>query len=77
MDPRIVIDPGVHFAKPCVAGTRIPVEAIIELIEAGLSFDQIRKDYYPDLTEEDLKACVRFARNVLAAEEIHLSPSPS
>ena len=52
MEPRITIDPGVHFAKPCVAGTRIPVEAVIELVEAGLSFDQIRKDYYPDLTEE-------------------------
>ncbi len=77
MEPRITIDPGVHFAKPCVTGTRIPVEAVIELVEAGLSFDQIRKDYYPDLTEEDLKACVRFVRKVLAAEEIHLSSSVS
>jgi uncharacterized protein (DUF433 family) len=69
MEPRITVDPGVHFAKPCVAGTRIPVEAVIELVEAGLSFDQIRKGYYPDLTEEDLKACVRFARKVLAVRE--------
>ena len=72
MEPRIAIDPTVHFGKPCVAGTRITVESVIEVIEAGLSFEQIRKDYFPDLTDEDLKACLRFARNVLLAEEINL-----
>jgi len=77
MEPRIAIDPAIHFGKPCVAGTRITVEAVIELIEAGLSFEQIRKDYHPELTDQDLKACVRFARNVLAAEEIHLEQVPS
>jgi len=72
MEPRIAVDPEVHFGKPCVAGTRITVESVIESIEAGLSFEQIRRDYHPDLTDDDLKACLRFARNVMGAEEIHL-----
>jgi uncharacterized protein (DUF433 family) len=35
---RIVIDPKVHFGKPCVAGTRIPVEEALGLIQEGISF---------------------------------------
>ncbi len=35
-------------------------------------FEQIRRDYHPDLTDDDLKACLRFVRNVMGAEEIHL-----
>lgn len=73
MDARIEINPNVHFGKPCVAGTRIPVEAVMELIEEGLSFADIIKDYYPDLTPDDLRACVRFARNLLASEEIKIA----
>lgn len=73
MDTRIEINPAVHFSKPCVAGTRIPVEAVMERVETGIGFDEIRRDYYPDATVDDLRACVRFARNVLAAEEIHVA----
>jgi uncharacterized protein (DUF433 family) len=77
MEARIAIDPVVHFGKPCVAGTRITVESVMELLESGLSLDQIKQDYYPELSAEDLRACVKFARNVLAAEEIHLERAGS
>jgi len=77
MESRIAIDPEVHFGKPCVAGTRITVESVMELLESGMSLEQIRKDYYPELGPEDLKACIRFARDVLAAEEIHLEKAGS
>ena len=45
---RIEIDPNIHFGKPCVAGTRIPVMDVLELVREGLSFDQIIRDYYPE-----------------------------
>ena len=54
---RIVVDPKIHFGKPCIAGTRIPVEDVLELINAGLTFDEIIRDYYPDLTVEDFQTC--------------------
>ena len=73
MAAEIEVNPNVHFGKPCVAGTRIPVEAVKELIEEGLSFSEILKDYYPDLTADHLRACVRFARKLLNAEEIHVA----
>jgi uncharacterized protein (DUF433 family) len=53
---RITVNPQVHFGKPCVAGTRIPVQNVLELLNEGLSFDEIIQDYYPDLAVEDIYA---------------------
>jgi len=69
---RIVLDPEVHFGKPCVKGTRIPVENVLELVQEDISFKRITKDYSPDLTVEDVKACVRYATDIVQSEEIHL-----
>jgi uncharacterized protein (DUF433 family) len=70
---RIQIDPGIHFGKPCVVGTRIPVMDVLELIREGLSFEQITHDYYPDLQVEDLRACVQYAMEVVASEDLHVT----
>jgi uncharacterized protein (DUF433 family) len=45
---RIQVNPEVHFGKPCVNGTRIPVQSVLELVRDGLSPDVILKDFYPD-----------------------------
>jgi uncharacterized protein (DUF433 family) len=70
---RIEVNPNIHFGKPCVAGTRIPVLSVLELVSEGITFDEIIKDYYPDLQVEDIRACVRYAIDVLAAEDIHIT----
>jgi len=70
---RIVIDPQVHFGKPCVRGTRIPVEAVLELVQEGIPFAEIVENYYPDLTVQDVKACAAYATRLVRAEEVHLS----
>ena len=72
-DYRIVIDPQIHFGQPCVAGTRIPVYCVLELVQAGIPFDEIVGDYYPDLTVEDVAACVEYATELVKSEEIHLA----
>jgi uncharacterized protein (DUF433 family) len=77
MTARIAVNPNIHFGKPCVAGTRIKVEDVMELIEEGIPFAEIITSHYPDLTLDDLRACVRFARNLLAAEEIHVAAQPA
>jgi uncharacterized protein (DUF433 family) len=38
-------------------------------------FAQLR-DYYPDLEPEDLRACIQYAIDVVAAEEIHVATTP-
>ena len=68
---RIVIDPKIYGGKPCIRGTRITVTMILELIEDGLTFQQIIADYYPQLSEQDIKACLEYARAVVEGEDIH------
>jgi uncharacterized protein (DUF433 family) len=71
----IVVNPEIHFGQPCVAGTRVPVHTVLELVQAGVPFDRIVGDYYPDLTADDVRACVQYAIDLIKAEEIHLNPS--
>jgi len=69
---RIVIDSRIHFGKPYIAGTRIPVENVLELIQEDIPFDRIIESYYPDLQIEDVKACARYATDLVRSEEIHI-----
>jgi len=70
---RIAISPDIHFGKPCVTGTRITVQNVLELVGEGLSFTEISRDYYPELADEDIRACLRYATALVAAEDIHLA----
>ena len=72
---RIVIDSTVHSGQPCVKGTRIPVYCVLELVQDGIPFQEIVERYYPDLTVEDVKACVEYATALVKAEEIHVAAS--
>ncbi len=72
MTERIEVHPNVHFGKPCVAGTRIQVFDVMELLSQGLSFRDILTDYYPDLEPEDIRACLRYAMELVAVEEVHV-----
>lgn len=69
---RIIIDQKVHFGRPCIAGTRIPVYCVLELVQAGASFDEIVSKYYPDITLDDVRACVQYAVELIKAEEVHV-----
>ena len=62
---RIVIDPKIYDGKPCIRGTRITVTMILELLEDGITFQQVVKDHYPQLTADDIKACLQYARAAL------------
>lgn len=72
----ITVNPLVHFGQPFIAGTRITVANVLELIEAGVSLNEITNEYYPDITVAQVKACVRYAIEVIQNEEIHLTPAP-
>jgi uncharacterized protein (DUF433 family) len=73
MIDRITVDPGIHFGKPCIAGTRITVQSVLEPLSEGHAFKQIVEDYYPDLTVEDIRACISYAIALISAEDIHLT----
>lgn len=65
---RIEVNPGVRSGKPCVKGTRITVYDVLEYLAGGMSEDKILADF-PDLTRDDIRACLSFA----AARERRLS----
>jgi len=65
---RIEINPKVLCGKPVIKGTRISVELILEKIASGCSFNEIMYDY--DITEDDIKAAVTYAYELVANEEI-------
>jgi len=69
---RIQVSPEIHFGKPCVAGTRIPVQAVLELVREAIPFESIIRDYYPDLEREDIQACIQYAIDVVQTEDIHV-----
>lgn len=62
MDYRdyITIDPNKRGGKPCVRGLRITVYEVLEYLASDMTEDQILEDF-PDLTRNDLKACIAFA----------------
>ena len=69
-----LVDQACHL--PCVAGTRVPVQSVLEPLREGLTFSEIIRDYYPDLEPADIRACIQYAIDVLAVEDIHLATTP-
>lgn len=57
---RISTDPSIMGGKPCVAGTRIPVDILLDYLGSGQTITQVL-DGYPALTEDDVLAAIRFA----------------
>jgi uncharacterized protein (DUF433 family) len=66
---RIIVDPAVLSGKPVVKGTGLAVELIIELLASGWTEDQML-DNDPGLTAEDVRACLAYARDLLAEERV-------
>jgi uncharacterized protein (DUF433 family) len=64
---RIISDPSVLGGKPCIRGTRISVEFILELIASGASRDDILGGW-PNLCAEDIEEAVLYAARFLKNE---------
>ena len=57
---RITVNPNQCGGRPCVRGMRIRVTDVLELIASRLTVQQILQEL-PDLEEDDVTACVRYA----------------
>lgn len=56
----ITIEAGKRGGKPCIRGLRITVSDVLGYLASGMSEDDILQDF-PDLTREDIRACLAFA----------------
>lgn len=67
---HIISNPKILGGKPVIAGTRISVELIMDLLRSGLEVKDILKEY-PHLKKEDIQAAISFAAVRFKREEIH------
>ena len=67
LNERIVRDPRVMVGKPVVRGTRIPVELVLEQLAFNLDLDDLF-GAYPELTRDDVSACLRYAQRAVERE---------
>ncbi|HEC35336.1 MAG TPA: DUF433 domain-containing protein [Anaerolineae bacterium] len=71
MSSRIEVNPEVLLGKPVIAGTRIPVYLILNLLASGYSYERII-EAYPGLSQEDIFAALSYAEQRMRYEEVHL-----
>ncbi|HUX85659.1 MAG TPA: DUF433 domain-containing protein, partial [Chloroflexota bacterium] len=64
LGPRVVVDPDVHFGKPVIQGTRVPVEVIIGKLAGGMPVNHVADEC--GFCIEDVLAALRYAAAVLA-----------
>ena len=70
----ITVDPAILTGKPVIAGTRLSVEFILELIAEGWSEAELLQNY-PGITHEQILACVAYAKDRLSEESIFTLPA--
>jgi uncharacterized protein (DUF433 family) len=66
---RITSNPEIFGGKPIIRGLRISVELILSLLAQGETIESVLEDY-PDLERDDIRACLEYARAVIAHDKI-------
>jgi uncharacterized protein (DUF433 family) len=75
MNDRIVIDPEIQHGKPVIRGTRVPVARIVGGLAGGMTREEIVREY--EVSEEDVRAALAYAAELVEAEEFHPLPTPA
>ena len=65
---HITTDPKVHFGKPVIAGTRVPVDLVVSKMAGGMTMEEISREY--DLTREQVQIALQYAAHLVAEEEL-------
>jgi uncharacterized protein (DUF433 family) len=65
---RITSDPRILGGKPIIRGTRVSVELVLDHLAHEMDFDTMR-EIFPHVSQEDIRACLKYASEVLAGEE--------
>jgi len=73
MAKKIVVDPKIMLGKPVFEGTRVPIYLVLELLAEGVTAQEIVKQYYVDLTEDDVKEALKYADKLVKSEDIVLA----
>lgn len=75
---RITVNPHIFGGKPIIRGRRLAVEHVLGMLAAG-DTTQTLLDAYPWLEQDDIRACLLYARKVVGEERIEpliIEPTP-
>jgi uncharacterized protein (DUF433 family) len=67
-----MLDPEIQHGKPVIRGTRVPIVRIIDGLAGGMTNAEIMREY--DVAEEDIRAALSYARELIEQEEFHPLP---
>jgi uncharacterized protein (DUF433 family) len=70
---RIVADPRILAGKPVVKGTRIGVDLVLEELSQNPDINELLAAH-PDLTRDDVQACLSYAQAIVTGEEVFPKP---
>jgi uncharacterized protein (DUF433 family) len=74
LDEYITINPEIRSGKPCIRGTRMAVCDVLEYLAAGTTIEELVAEF-PDLTRNDVLACLAYAAKSLGASgEMRIPP---
>ena len=65
---RIVINAEICAGKPCIRGTRLSVDFILELLASGWDYNQIQEEY--EVENDDILAVLQYAHQIISEEEV-------
>ena len=65
---RIVINNKVRHGKPIIEGTRITAEEVIGMLESGMTYEEIKREY--GISKEDILAVMRYISSLVKGEEV-------
>lgn len=70
LNNRITVNPRVRFGKPCIKGTRIAIEDILNLFKAGYTLQEILKQC-PAAEKKDIIAALEYMASIVGKEELY------
>ncbi len=69
---RVSINPNVCHGRPCIKGTRIWVSLIMDFLAGGGTVEEILQEY-PQLSKEDVQACIAYGAEAARERFIHVT----
>ena len=70
---KVIVDEKVRHGKPIVEGTRITVDEVLDMLEAGMTYEEIKKEY--GLTKEQILAVIKYTSSLVRGEEVRTIPA--
>lgn len=70
---KIITDEKIRHGKPIIAGTRITVDEVMIMLENGMTYEEIEKEY--GLKKEDVISVIKYASSLIHGEAVHKVPA--